>query len=269
MLGRYVHTYLKFCEPSINSEVIGFDRRQLDAFDATYYTLVEMLHLRLRMSAGDVIINCIGVIKNRVNVVGILQTIQVNSTFPHLLALACNALDIQLIHISTDCVFDGARGDYDENDIPNATDIYGRTKALGEVENSCVIRTSIIGEEKTNFRSLVEWVKSNKGKTVDGYTNHYWNGVTCFRLAQVIEEMIIEHKYWKGVKHVFSNVVTKAALLDLINEVYDLGITVNPVISPGVYDEICDRTLTSIRKDITFDTYDILNDLVQQKLFPL
>ena len=141
------------------------------------------------------------------------------------------------------CVYDGLEGKYDENSEHNAKDVYGKTKSLGEPKNATTIRTSIIGDEINNKKSLVEWVKSNKDKTVFGYTNHHWNGVTCLQFAKICRHIIDNNLYWKGVRHVVSpTTVTKEGLVNMISDVYDLNITV----TPKETHILCDRSLNSI-----------------------
>ena len=110
--------------------------------------------------------------------------------------------------------------------------IYGMSKSLGEnLQNATVIRTSIIGETFNGRKntSLLEWVRSNKNGSVNGFTNHFWNGVTCLQLAKIIHEIITTNKYWIGIRHIYSpNVVSKYNLICIINEIYNLNININP-----------------------------------------
>lgn len=243
MLGGYVSKYL-----GQNYKVTNIDRRQIDVESESPLLEARLLNQLYRFSSKDsIIVNCIGMIKPQVDKYGVSRAIQVNSVFPRKLANYCQGLKdpINMIHITTDCVFAGKPVDvpYTEKSLHDATDVYGKTKSLGEPENCTVIRTSIIGEEKETKRSLVEWIKSNTGKPVNGYINHCWNGVTCLQLAKVIEEMIVGNLYWQGVRHVFTpQAVTKYTLVDTINTVYDLNMSVAPVKS----DVSCDRTMGSI-----------------------
>jgi dTDP-4-dehydrorhamnose reductase len=232
MLGRYVYGYLPY------KNVSGLNRDNLNIQKTSDLVNVVMDH--------DIIINCIGMIKQRQDV-KTSDFIYVNSTFPHLLADLCYHHGKRMIHITTDCVFDGKRGRYIESDPHNPEDVYGKTKSLGEPETCTVIRTSIIGEEKESKRSLIEWVKSNQDGKCNGYTNHYWNGATCLKLAQYIDEEIIrQDNFWKGVRHVFSPFdVSKHQLLNMINSIYNLNIRINPIEAP----HYCDRTLRTIYDD--------------------
>ena len=255
MLGRYVYTYLK-SEGYRN--VIGLSRKELDA------SCISDAQLNpVSFPKGTIIINCMGVIKLR-DSIGDLEFIQVNSVFPHLLANMCEKTGSKLVHVTTDCIYDGLNGKYDESFVSNAADIYGKTKALGEPKNATIIRTSIIGEELNNKRSLLEWVRSNKDKEVLGYTNHVWNGVTCLQFAKICKYIIDNKLFWRGVKHLYSpEVITKYELVKLISKVYDLDIKV----IPHETETQCDRTLTSIRNDITIDIPRLETQINEMKLF--
>jgi len=218
MLGNYVSTYFlrsgKYDVTTINRN--GFDVVTDNVTD-------------LHINQYDVVINCIGVIKPLVNKVGVLNTTLVYSIFPHILAHECEKHNVKMIHITTDCVFSGKTGFYVETSDHDALDVYGKTKSLGEPDNAMVIRTSIIGEEINSNRSLIEWVKSNDKKTVDGYTNHTWNGLTCLELAKFIDRCISQGIYWEGVRHIFNTTpTTKLELVELIALNFNIDLTVVP-----------------------------------------
>ena len=180
------------------------------------------------------------------------------------LAKSADELEVKMIHITTDCVFTGNKGSYTESDIHDISDVYGRSKSMGEPLNSTIIRTSIIGEEKNTKRSLVEWIKSNKDKTVFGFTNHLWNGLTCLQVAKVIDEMIQKNIFWKGVRHVHSpRSLDKQQLVQLISDIYNLNIT----ITPKETDQKCDRSLST--NNPTFDIPDLSIQIQEMKNFQL
>ena len=140
MLGRYVERYLnKFFN------VVSLNREKLDASKVNQETLLTILKKEM-VSRGDVIINCMGTIKPRVDQLGDLNAVVVNSVFPRILAELSKKLDFKVIHPTTDCVYSGKKGNYDESDVYDVYDVYGMSKALGESDDVCVIRTSIIGE---------------------------------------------------------------------------------------------------------------------------
>lgn len=236
MLGKYVSTYLKehFNVTEINRDIIDAAKIK----EEELYT--KLFHLGLK--ENDVIINCMGTIKPRVDSLGDLNAILVNSVFPRLLANVSEKLKVKLIHPTTDCVYSGLKGSYNENDKYDVSDVYGMSKAMGEPPNCTVIRTSIIGEEVNQRRSLVEWIKSSANKTVNGFINHNWNGVTCLQFAKICEEIINTNNYWIGIKHIYSNTVNKKELVEMISKEYDLNITVMATETPIK----CDRSMSSI-----------------------
>jgi dTDP-4-dehydrorhamnose reductase len=192
----------------------------------------------------DVVINCIGIIKQHPMASDPLHSITINSLFPHRLFRLCRACDARMIHISTDCVFSGQKGDYLESDGPDAKDIYGLTKLLGEVAEpgGLTIRTSIIGRELQSKYGLVEWFMANKGGRVQGYANAIFTGFTSLALADIIGNIIADHQDLHGLWHISSNPINKYDLLELINQEFKLNIAVNR-------DETfnCDRSLNSDR----------------------
>jgi dTDP-4-dehydrorhamnose reductase len=174
---------------------------------------------------ASAVINCIGMIKQRNS--SQEEMIHINSLFPHVLSSVCDKVGVKMIHITTDCVFSGLTGNYSENSVHDATDIYGRSKSLGEPSNSTNIRTSIIGEELKNKLSFFEWAKSQSGKTCSGYTNHIWNGITCLELSKYMHELIERSLYWKGTKHIFSpHSYSKYQMLILFNNHYNLKLDI-------------------------------------------
>jgi len=236
MLGRYVYSYL-----SRKFDVIGTDRSW---FSVDYFS--EAHGWLLGIAPGDVIINCIGLIKQRKDKLP-LDFVNINTAFPLVLSSVCKNIGAKFVHVTTDCVFDGEKGQYNEQDKHTANDVYGMSKSLGEPKEANVIRTSIIGEEKENKLSLLEWAKSKRGETVNGFLNHHWNGITCLQFAKLCEQIINDNLFWSGVKHVFSpNAVSKYELLCMISDAFKLDLNVIPFYA----DENCDRTLTSIRDDV-------------------
>lgn len=217
MLGRYLINYFedKF-------DCIGFNREILDLTSDRKTILSQLSQL---VKKGDLIINSAGIIKQRNY--DIVEMISVNSILPNILNELKIRTDCKVIHITTDCVYSGEVGFYDEDSIPDANDEYGRTKILGENPNNMNIRTSIIGEEKKNKKSLIEWVKSNQDKKILGFDNHIWNGVTCLELCKFIHEVIKKDSYWIGTKHIHSSDdISKYELVKIINEIYNLNIEI-------------------------------------------
>lgn len=170
----------------------------------------------------DLVINCVGLIKQLESVEDPLKAIPINSLYPHRLASLCGLVNSRLIHISTDCVFSGEVGAYAEDDLPDAKDLYGRTKYLGEVvnrENAITLRTSIIGHELNSNRSLVNWFLSQDG-LVHGFRRAIYSGLPTVELARVIEKFVIPNIHLNGLFHVASDPISKYELLKIIRDIY-------------------------------------------------
>jgi len=170
----------------------------------------------------EIVINCIGIIKQNPDAEDYLTAITVNSQLPHRLSMVVRAAKARMIQISTDCVFDGKKGNYTELDNPNAEDIYGKTKALGEVvyPPHCVtLRTSLIGHELKQYFGLIEWFLSQES-SVRGFSNVVFSGITVGELARVIAKIVIPNDNMTGLYHLSSNSISKYDLLQLIKEEY-------------------------------------------------
>ena len=177
-----------------------------------------------------VVINCIGIVKQLPAARDPLLSITINALLPHRLARLCQAADIRLIHISTDCVFSGRQGNYRESDVPHPEDLYGRTKFLGEVSyDGCLtLRTSMIGRELETSHGLLEWFLSQEGKTIRGYKRAIFSGLTTNALAEIMAQIITDHPDMQGVWHVASEPISKFELLSLVKQVYGLDIQIEP-----------------------------------------
>lgn len=195
----------------------------------------------------DYLINCVGVIKPFIDK-NIKDSIYINSLFPHKLADFCESRNTKMIHITTDCVFTGKDGKYTEQSLHDCTDVYGKSKSLGEPKNCMVIRTSIIGEEIHKNASLIEWAKSMKNKKVNGFTNHLWNGVTTKHYAEICEKIILQDMHQKSLFHVHSDDVTKLEMLKMISSRFELNLEIEPTEAK----ESCDRTLRTSKDLNTF-----------------
>lgn len=169
------------------------------------------------------IVNSIGIIKPHIvdtDQASVLTAIRVNSIFPHDLATEARKVGAHVVQIATDCVYDGTRSYYDESSPHNPTDVYGKTKSLGEVpsENVLHLRASIIGPESGRSTSLWEWVRNAAPNSeLNGYTNHLWNGVTTYHFAKVCAGLIARGATESGVRHLIpGNDITKANLVRAI-----------------------------------------------------
>lgn len=243
MLGSTLKQYFN----SIKYNVKEFNRASLDLSKCSFEELQTRLETTINESNIQLIINCSGAIKQRKEF-DVTDMIKINSIIPHWLSKISKKNSVKFIHFTTDCVYDGVKGNYTELDSHNARDSYGLTKSLGEPEDCTLIRTSIIGEEKANKLSLLEWIRSNKGGEINGYKNHMWSGVTCLQMAKIIEKIIKENLFWEGVRHLHSNEVNKFDLACMINEIYDLHIKINPLNT----DIPVNRSLLSIKNNEEF-----------------
>jgi dTDP-4-dehydrorhamnose reductase len=178
----------------------------------------------------DYIINAVGIIKQRVESASAVPSIAINSLLPHQLAAISASWGGRIIHFSTDCVFDGLRGDYRETDLPNATDLYGRSKALGEVTtgNALTLRTSIIGRELVQHKSLLDWFLSQNHKKLRGYKRVIYSGVTTNQMAEVVTLIIRSFPALSGLYQVVANPISKYDLLVLLRDSYGLDIEITP-----------------------------------------
>jgi dTDP-4-dehydrorhamnose reductase len=198
----------------------------------------------IETTSPDVVINAIGIIKQLPDSKNVITTLTINSIFPHRLAQLAAEFGFRLITISTDCVFRGDRGNYSEDDIPDAVDLYGKSKNLGEVTsgNCLTLRTSIIGHELGSAHSLVDWFLSNSGGKVKGYANAIYSGFPTVVFASIINNLIHAHPELSGLYHVSSDAISKYDLLTLINDAYDAGSR-----SSAMNDFRIDRSLDSTR----------------------
>ncbi len=166
----------------------------------------------LPVAGHDWVLNAAGVINRRTSAAQ--ERWIVNTAFPHALATLCQIAGSRLVHFSTDCVFDGRQGPFDESAAPGAIDPYGRSKALGEPPTAMTLRTSIIGPERRRFYNLLCWAL--RQRHIDGYRNHRWNGVTTLALARAVAGLIRTGAHEPGIRHVHAEDVTKHELLAVI-----------------------------------------------------
>lgn len=177
----------------------------------------------------DVVINCIGIVKQVSAAADPVVALSINSLLPHRLQRLCAVADARLVQVSTDCVFAGSRGMYSERDVTDATDLYGRSKRLGEVDapNAITLRTSIIGPELGSRHGLLGWFLSTEG-TVRGFTHAIFSGLTTFELARVIWEHVLPAKSLQGIHHVASAPISKHDLLLLLRDAYGHRVDIVP-----------------------------------------
>ena len=194
-------------------------------------------------SRPDILINCIGLVKQLAEADDPLAAIPVNALLPHRLARLCDVAGARLVHISTDCVFSGTKGMYTEADASDAKDLYGRSKYLGEVDypHAITLRTSIIGYELAGAQSLVGWFLAQQ-EGVRGFRRAIFSGLPTVELALVIRDYVIPRPELHGVYHVSAKAINKYELLQLVADIYGKSIEICP-------DDkvVIDRSLDSTR----------------------
>ena len=206
-----------FFNENPNSRLINFDN----------YNNFPKLEKFIKNMQPDYVINCLGVIKQKINETNPETTLFINSYLPHLIDKLSSIHNFKLIHFSTDCVFDGHAGLYKEDDIPLPQDFYGLSKLLGELEtkNTLTIRTSIIGHELESTYSLVNWFLSSRN-SVQGFTNAIYSGFPSVEIARIIHKFIIPNKSLSGIYNLSSNPISKYELLKIISKQYKHNIDI-------------------------------------------
>lgn len=207
---------------------------------------VENQDVLLKMFSSvrpDVVINAIGLIKQHAEADNPIFAVPINTILPHRLASLCALVGARLIHISTDCVFSGAKGMYSEADFPDANDLYGRTKLLGEVDypHAVTLRTSMIGHELNGSKSLICWFLAQQSK-VKGYRRAVFSGLPAVEIARVIRDFVLPHEELHGVYHLSAYPINKYDLLTRVAKVYSKSIEIVPDDSVQI-----DRSLDSSR----------------------
>lgn len=210
----------------------------------------------------DLVINCIGLIKQQGHLArDPLFSISLNAMLPHRISMTCRTAKIRMIHISTDCVFSGKKGNYLESDQSDAEDLYGRTKFLGEVAypHCITLRSSIIGRELKNHLGLIDWFLAQTG-TIHGYKRAIYSGFTTDEFSRIIRDYVIPNSSLSGVYHISSNPISKYDLLQLTKQAYQKEIEILP-------DEefFCDRSMDSTRfRQITGYQPPLWNDMIEE-----
>lgn len=219
------------------------DHLQNRLISGTDVTDFDDLVKALATIQADVIINCVGVVKQLESAKDPLATLPINSLLPHRLAQLGRLTGARIVHISTDCVFSGSKGNYDEQDQPDATDLYGRSKLLGELEQpgAITLRTSIIGRELEGNHSLVDWFLSQKGP-VKGYCKAIFSGLPTCELARVVRDHVLPQPALSGLYHVSAAPIDKLSLLLEIAKQYDHSIDITADDTVAI-----DRSLNSSR----------------------
>lgn len=252
--GMLGHAVLRLFAESPRIEVVGTARSA-----AALRLLPASLHARVKIGVDveqfdsvvrafgefrpNAVINCVGVVKQLAEADDPLQAIPINSLLPHRLARLSAVAGARLVHISTDCVFSGTKGMYREEDVPDAADLYGRSKLLGEVDypNAVTLRTSIIGHELGSAQGLVGWFLAQQGM-IRGFRRAVFSGLPTVELARLIRDLVLPDATLRGTYHVSADPIDKLSLLQLVRTAYDKTIDIVP-------DEelVIDRSLDSSR----------------------
>jgi dTDP-4-dehydrorhamnose reductase len=238
MLGNAVY---KVFGSSDEYEVWGTLRNAKDKQyfpDATHERLVsgidvldhDMLVKVLSKVRPQLVINCIGLIKQLADSKDPLSALPINAMLPHRLANLCGLLGARLIHLSTDCVFSGRKGAYVEDDVSDAEDLYGKSKYIGEIHDNpqvITLRTSIIGHELTTNFALIDWFLSQKG-AVKGFSKAIFSGLPTAELARVMRDFVAKNIGLSGLYHVAAQPISKLELLKLVAQQYGKRIEIIP-----------------------------------------
>jgi dTDP-4-dehydrorhamnose reductase len=193
----------------------------------------------------DAVVNCIGIVKQKAEAHQAVPSIRTNSLFPHEIAKICDAAGARFVHVSTDCVFSGSRGGYLESDTPDAADLYGRSKLLGEVTDApgaITVRTSIVGWELSHPTGVLEWFAGRRGAKCDGYRRAVFSGLATSDLVDVFERLCSEWRELDGLWHVSTDPISKYGLLTSLDRALGWQTEVVPRDEP-----VIDRSLDSTR----------------------
>jgi dTDP-4-dehydrorhamnose reductase len=190
----------------------------------------------------DAVVNCVGIVKQREAARDPVSSIRVNSLFPHIVNAACRDAGARCVQIGTDCVFAGDAGGYLETDVPDATDLYGRSKLLGEVTGAGAItlRTSIIGWQIGEPTGLVGWLEAHRAERLSGFSSAFFSGLTTTALSRVIADVLRDHPTLEGLYHVSADRIDKWSLLRRLADQLRWDVDITPVDTPRI-----DRSLDS------------------------
>lgn len=237
-------------------------------YDCNIENPIQVMEIVSQLSNCDYVINCVGFLvkdsKDRPDRAAII-----NSWFPHFLENCFKNSPTKVIHLSTDCVFDGSEGHYKENAIHTEMNAYGKSKSLGEINNDkdITFRMSIIGPEvKPNGTGLLLWVTTTTEKTLNGYVDAWWNGITTLQLAKCLH-IYMQNPTVTGVYHLVNNdnYINKYDLLCLINEVYELGKEIVRSTGP----KLANKILVDTRLSVDWKIPDYRTQLTELRNYPV
>lgn len=263
---EYPETYACFKRGFDEYKELGLFNQSyvIDDIDVYEFGKLEKMLNQLR---PNVILNCVGITLRKKEIQNLEYCLEVNSLMPHRLKCWSAQNNAYLVHFSTDCVFDGAIGEYTENSPPSAKDNYGKTKYLGEVlgPRCLTLRGSMIGRELYGKTELLEWALAQRGKTIKGYANALYSGVTTSIMAELVTRILKLPSRLEGVYQVSSEPISKLDLLRKINHVFDLKMQIDEDCS---YVSKKDLNSSKIRREIGFvcPSWDeMINQLAAEK----
>jgi len=248
MLGHQLLNYFKEkfeVKVTLRKKINEYSQHKIFTYDNSFGDVdvrdFEKLASVIGYFKPNILINAVGIVKQRKDSKEIIPSLEINAILPHKLAIECAKYNTRVVHISTDCVFSGKTGMYREDSFADAEDIYGRTKYLGELslDNCLTLRTSIIGRELSRHKSLLDWFLAQNGP-VKGFKNAIFSGFTTIELGRIIEMMILKYPEASGTFNVSSEPINKYDLLKMISVVLNHNIEI-------VADEdfFCNRSLSS------------------------
>lgn len=242
-LNEYSHLDVYGTVRSISGKEHFFGKNANKLINNIDVNILDDIEKTIQLIQPNIVLNCIGLIKQHEKSKQYISAIQINSMLPHQLASICDNYNSRLIHFSTDCVFDGKLGNYQENDLPTAMDLYGRSKCLGEVSygHHLTLRTSIIGHELTSSVSLIDWFLSQENE-VNGFSKAIFSGLPTCYIAKILAELVFINSELSGMYHLSAKPIDKYTLISLVAKYYNKIIKINKDT-----DFVIDRSLDSTR----------------------
>ena len=235
-------------------------QKVIDRIDLSDFLILQS---ELNKIDPDIIINAAGITTRRGVNLSVYKSILINAALPHLLEeWVSNKKDKRIIHFSTDCVFSGKSGEYNENSDLDAQDVYGKTKGIGEVKgpNSLTLRCSMIGRELDYYTELLEWFLSQKGETIKGFSNVIYSGITTVKMAEFVKDIIVHYPDLSGVYNISSVPISKYELLKLFKDTFGYTIEIE---KDTTYKSRKDLLPNNFFKETKF-TIPVWSDLIQQ-----
>ena len=243
-----------------NNEAIKFNETQNRSHSLILFNFIKDKNIDriIKEILPNVIINCIGVVKQSLLISNEINTIYLNSILPHKLSLIAQKYSIKLIHISTDCVFSGKKGSYLERDNPDPIDLYGRTKLIGETikNDDLTLRTSLVGHELLTNNGLLEWFLLQEKECI-GFKNAFFSGLSTIAFAKILESILLSEQKIAGLYHVSSNIISKHNFLKKVNLIYKKDIK---IIEENSFNINRSLDSSSLQKKINYkvDTWDTM-----------